>query len=80
MPGRPTTLAYSRAGASCACSRCGTGGLFFILLSRLSYLFPVPHLLGNGWIYWGIVVYAIITKRYLSVTTGGVLAKYWLTA
>ena len=27
--GRPTTLAYGRAGACCACSRCGTGGLFF---------------------------------------------------
>ena len=29
MPGRPTTLAYGRAGACCACSRCGTDGLFF---------------------------------------------------
>ena len=27
--GHPTTLAYSRAEACCACSRCGTGGLFF---------------------------------------------------
>ena len=30
MPGRPTTLADSRAGACCACSRCGTGGLGFL--------------------------------------------------
>ena len=43
VQGRPTTLAYGRAGASCACSRCGTGGLFFVLCfpSRLSYLPPV---------------------------------------
>ena len=27
---RPTTLAYGKAGACCACSRCGTGGLFFL--------------------------------------------------
>ena len=26
--GRSTTFAYGRAGACCACSRCGTGGLF----------------------------------------------------
>ena len=28
VPGRPTTLEYGRAGACCACSRCGPGGLF----------------------------------------------------
>ena len=28
--GRPTTLAYGRAEARCACSRCGTSGLLFI--------------------------------------------------
>ena len=30
VPGRPTALAYGRAGACCACGGCGTGGLFFI--------------------------------------------------
>ena len=32
MPVRPTTLAYSREGACCACRRCGTGGLFCFFL------------------------------------------------
>ena len=27
VPGRPTTLAYGRAGACSACSSCGMGGL-----------------------------------------------------
>ena len=36
VPGRPTTLAYGRAGACCACSKCGTGGLFFILFVFIS--------------------------------------------
>ena len=31
MPGRPTTLAYGRAGSCCACSRCGTCGLFLLV-------------------------------------------------
>ena len=30
VSGRPTTLAYGRAGACCACSRCGMDGLFFV--------------------------------------------------
>ena len=46
MPGGPTALAYSRARACCACSRCGIGGLLFVcvcflafcLSCRLSYL------------------------------------------
>ena len=51
VPGRPTTLAFSRARACCACSRCRTGGLFFFS-SRLSYLpFLMPHLFGDGWTY-----------------------------
>ena len=29
VPGRPATFAYSRTRACCACSRCGTGGLYF---------------------------------------------------
>ena len=28
VPGRSTTLSFSRAGACCNCSRCGSGGLF----------------------------------------------------
>ena len=47
VPGHPTTLAYGKAGACCACSRCGTGGLFFVVVfsSRLSNLpFLMPHL------------------------------------
>ena len=39
VPGRPTTLAYGRAGACWACSRCGMGGLFlnfFFISSILS--------------------------------------------
>ena len=55
VPGRPTSLTYGRAGACCAGSMCGTGGLFFILIfvsSRLSYLpFLMPNLLGDGWTY-----------------------------
>ena len=38
MPGRPTTLAYCRAGACCACSSCVMGGLFFILFFISSIL------------------------------------------
>ena len=53
VPVRPTALAYSRVGACCACSRCGTwggGGAFFS--SRLSYLsFLMPHPLGDGLTY-----------------------------
>ena len=83
VPGRPTTLAYGRAGACCACSRCGMDGLcFFCFLfccccccfvdvvvvlffkSRLSYLpFLMPHLLGDGWTFWNIVVSAVLTQR-----------------
>ena len=59
MLGRPTSLAYGRAGACCACNRCGMGGLFFFFVvvvvvfkSRLSYLsFLMPHLLGDGWTF-----------------------------
>ena len=46
MPGRPTTLAYGKAGACCACSRYGTGGLFFFLLLSffLFFISPVSYL------------------------------------
>ena len=43
VPGRPTNLDYSRAGAYCACSRCGWG-LFGHFFSRLSLLFSSPTL------------------------------------
>ena len=48
--GSPSTGAYGSAGAGCACSRCGMGGLFFILFfsSCLSYFpFLMPHLLDS---------------------------------
>ena len=38
VPGRPTSLDDSRAGAYCACSRCGWG-LFGHFFSHLSFLF-----------------------------------------
>ena len=46
-PGRPTNLDKSRAGAYCACSRCGWGcsDIFF---SRLSVLFSFSLSLGDG--------------------------------
>ena len=55
--------------------------LFVFLSSRLSHLpFLMPHLLGDGWAFLKIVVSAAMTQRQSSVSTGGVLAKYWLTA
>ena len=52
MPGRPTTLAYGRAGACCACCRCGIGGLFcFFIPSILSFL--IPDLLVDGILKYG---------------------------
>ena len=47
VPGRPTNLAYSRAGAYCAFSRCGWG-LFGHFFSHLSLLFPFSLSLGDG--------------------------------
>ena len=38
VPGRPTNLDNNRAGAYCACIRCGTG-LFGHFFFRLSFLF-----------------------------------------
>ena len=38
--------------------------LFFIFKSRLSYLpFLIPHLLGDGWTFWNIVVSAVLTQQ-----------------
>ena len=52
VPGCPITLVYGRAGACYACSRCGTGVLFFsvffFLLSILSS-FSYASSLG-GWL------------------------------
>ena len=47
VPGRPTDLAYSRARAYCAFSRCGWGllGHFF---SHLSFLSSFSLSLGDG--------------------------------
>ena len=41
VPGHPTNLDNSRAGAYCACSRCGWG-LFGHFISHLSFLFFFP--------------------------------------
>ena len=87
VPGRPTTLAFSRAGACCVCSRCGTGGLFFFFfffliffISSILSSFSDASSLGR-WLdilkYCGLDRY---NPTVVVVTTGGVLAKYWLTA
>ena len=47
VPGRPTNLDKSRAGACCACSGCGLG-LFGHFFSRLSFLFSFSLALGAG--------------------------------
>ena len=47
VPGRPTNLDYSRAGACCACSRCGWG-LFGHFFSHLSFLSSISLSLGDG--------------------------------
>ena len=47
VPGRPTDLDYSRAGAYCACGRCGWG-LFGHFFSHLSLLFSFSLSLGDG--------------------------------
>ena len=52
MPGHPTTLAYSKARACCACSRCGMGGLFLCVFfsSRLSdFTISNASSPGDGW-------------------------------
>ena len=46
VPGRPTLLDGSRAGAYCACSECGWG-LFGRFFSSLSFSFLSPSL-GDG--------------------------------
>ena len=47
VPGRPTDLDHSRAGAYCACSRCGWG-LFGHFFSRLPFLSSFSLSLGDG--------------------------------
>ena len=47
VPGRPTTLDYSRARACCACNSCGWG-LFGYFFSPLSFLSSFFLSLGNG--------------------------------
>ena len=37
--GAPATFAYSRTKACCACSRCGTGGLYFLYFSSICPVF-----------------------------------------
>ena len=54
VPGRPTSLADSRARAYCACSRCGWG-LFGHFFSHPSFLFSFSLSLGDGPIYTEIL-------------------------
>ena len=77
VPGRPIISAYGRTGTCCACSMRDEWAVFFCFVScRPSYLpFLMPHLLGDGWTYRYSVVSTVITQRWLSVTTGGVLTK-----
>ena len=81
MPGHPTTLAYGRAGACCACSRYVMVGLFYIfLISSILSSFSNASFLGK-WLdilkYCGLGHY---NPMVVSVTTGGMLTKCWLTA
>ena len=53
----PTTLAYGRAGACCACSRCGKGGLFLFffissILSSFSNASSLGEMAGHTEIFW----------------------------
>ena len=47
VPGRPTSLADSRARAYCACSRCGWG-FVWTFFSHLFFLFSFSLSLGDG--------------------------------
>ena len=51
VPGRSSTLAYGRAGACCACSRCGKGGpcffFFFFLISSILSSFSYASSVGR---------------------------------
>ena len=42
VPGRPATFACSRARTCCACSRCGTGWLYFFI-----FFIYLPFLIGR---------------------------------
>ena len=42
VPGRPTNLDNSRAGAYCACIRCGSGLFGHFFLSSIFSLFFLP--------------------------------------
>ena len=45
MLGRPTTLAYGRAGACCACSRCGSGVCVCVCVCFVFFFFFFSFLL-----------------------------------
>ena len=85
MPGRPTALAYSRARACCACSRCGMGGQFFVCVCFFHLVYPIfsflmPHLMGDDWTWLKYCGLGCYNPTVVSVTIGGVLAKYWFPA
>ena len=48
VPGRPANFAYRRTRACCACSRCGTGGLYFLFIVFFYFPFLMSCLLGDG--------------------------------
>ena len=54
VPGRPTSLDYSRARAYYACSRCGWG-LFGHFSSHLHFLYSFSLSLGDGPIWTEIL-------------------------
>ena len=60
----PTALAYSRARACSACSRCGIGGLLlWLFVCHVVYpIFPflMPHLLWDNWTW---LKYWVLTSR-----------------
>ena len=80
----PTTLAYSKVVACCACSRCGTGGLFFFsfsflfssILSSFSNASSLGRLLDILKYCLGRYNPTVVVSCYLRE----LLAKYWLTA
>ena len=47
MPGRPSTLAYGRAGTCCVCSRCGGGLFYFILFFIYLFIFFISSILSS---------------------------------
>ena len=57
-------VGQGRSVLAVGAGRVGVFFFFFFFSSRLSYLlYLMPHLLGDGWTCWNIVVSALITQR-----------------